>query len=349
MTNKGLNNFAHYYRVIWGISSIIIAFVGCTVSQSNVLEYESTIASEQIASEGEAMVVSPSATTALLETLENTPVVTSTPGIVPKQTSTEIALPTDTKTATAIPTATPTPAPTLTPLPTIPPQQVGEIFNDFMKNNGNCVLPCWWGFEVGKTPIEHIEQLYTSLGASITKRNYADNKSRLTALFVDPQIEDGIQVRHMFHAQNDILTEAEIQLNILPNYQIEPILKQLGQPSEIWMWTIPESFEGFLPADFLLYFPEHGVLIGYQTDATKDESFINVCFDKQGAGTLFLWDPNDDKEFAERANESSELTLEGHRPLAEVSNWDIKKFYTVLTDPAHTECLETPSELWTSP
>ena len=62
-----------------------------------------------------------------------------------------------------------------------------------------------------------------------------------------------------------------------------------------------------------------------------------------------IWDPKRDKGFIERANESSELTVEGHRPLAEVSNWDVEQFYTILTDPTPSECLETPSNLWSLP
>jgi len=79
-----------------------------------------------------------------------------------------------------------------------------------------------------------------------------------------------------------------------------------------------------------------------------------VCFDKSGGATLLLWnpsvwDPDGTKSIVDRANEGgTAFTLEGF-PIEEVSNWDTTQFYTILTDPTRSECLETPSNLWPPP
>lgn len=223
-----------------------------------------------------------------------------------------------------------------------------------MGSNGGCVLPCWWGFEPGITSIEYIEQLYTSLGASITTRDFENGRSRITMLFVDSKIENGEQVHHTFRAQDGTLIEVEIEVNIYPEYQIEPILQRLGQPSEVWMWTIPDAFEGVLPASIKLYFPTRGVLVSYAVFAERIDDIVQVCFDERGSTILLLWEPtiwdiDKNKGFVERANDSSNFTLQGERPIDEVSNWDAEQFYTILTDPTRSECLETPSNLWTAP
>lgn len=202
--------------------------------------------------------------------------------------------------------------------------------------------------------MDRVRQFYRSFGTFISEQVGRNGISVLYAKFEDPQIENGIQVRHTFVAQNDVVIEAEIELESNPNYQIESILQRLGLPSEVWMWTIPDPYQGVLPADFLLYFPKQGVLVGYRTNAIKMEDAVNVCFDGRGGATILLWNPtvwnpDGNKGFIERASESSELTLGGHRPIDEVSNWDVDQFYTVLSDPAHSACLETPSNLWSSP
>ena len=155
----------------------------------------------------------------------------------------------------------------------------------------------------------------------------------------------------MFRVQDGIVIEAEIQVVSQPNYQIKPILQRLGPPSEVWMWAIPEPFQGSLPTRFRLYFPEQGILLLYGTGGVRIDEEVNVCFDRRGGAILRLWNPaiwdtEGTKGFVERANDSSALTLEGDRPIEDVSNWNAEQFYTILTDPTRSDCLQTPADLW---
>lgn len=223
-----------------------------------------------------------------------------------------------------------------------------------MNSNGDCELPCWWGFHLGNASTDSVRQFYISLGAYIFEQQYSNGYSAIEALFVDPQIEDGTQVSHKFLVQDGIVIEAETHVGIKPNYQIQPLLQQLGQPSEIWIWTIPEPYEGILPTRIRLYFPEQGILVLYATAGENINDSVHICFDELGGTALYLWNPmiwapDGDKGIVDRTNTtSSAFTLEGN-PIEEVSNWNVEKFYTTLVDPNHTECLETPSNLWRSP
>jgi hypothetical protein len=281
--------------------------------------------------------------------------VTPTPSATPLPSSTPTAIATRKPTSTATLTRTLTPTPAWTPLPTVAPQQRGELYNELMSTNGGCALPCWWGFELGVAALDQIRQFYTVFDAFITEQAGLNGASVLYITFADPQIEDGRQVRHTFVAQDSIVIEAEIQVWYDLNYQIEPLLQQLEQPSELWMWTIPDAYEGVLPANFLLYFPESGVLAGYAVFAERVDDVVRACFDERGATALRLWDPTvwdpaGDKGLVERANESgSTFSLDGYFPIEEASNWDAGQFYSVLTDPNRTECLQTPSSLWSPP
>ena len=221
------------------------------------------------------------------------------------------------------------------------------------------MLPCWWGFELGVTTLGEVRQFYTAFNTYITEQSRADGITILTAKFVDPQIENGNQVVHSYVAKDDIVIEAQIPVINLPQYQIESLLQLLGKPSEVRMLTRTDPVEGLsstrLPARFFLYFPKKGVFVSYSTGGIMDENSINICFDVDNGETLRLWspniwDPNDDKSFDDRLKASREALLyPDYRPLDEVSNWDVEQFYTILSDPAHSECLETPSELWSPP
>ncbi|MCB0033519.1 MAG: hypothetical protein KDE51_05860 [Anaerolineales bacterium] len=343
-------NLAVYLWLLMGL--IMLICTNCVATESNSLESEDTISSSDAVPTIIMTTIAPSVTHTATNTSTPTPISMNT------STPTQIATKTQEAIDTLVPTSTliaiETLEPILTPLPTILPEGRGQVYNELMSTNKGCMLPCWWGFELGETTIQQVEQFYSSFDASTTVRAFSNGRSRLTALFVDPQIEDGIQIRHMFRAQDNIVIEAEIQVIYSANHQIESFLQQFKQPSEVWLRTIPEPFEGVLPVSLRLYFPNQGILVSYAVFGELVNDNVQVCFNDTG-GTIYLlwdpaiWNPNGDKGFIERTNESSELTLEGHRPIDEISNWDIEQFYTILSDPNHTECLQTPSEFWSSP
>lgn len=281
---------------------------------------------------------------------ESTPINTTNPVTIAAQQPTQsVELST-----TPLSTIPPSPQPTLTPFPTVSPHQRGQLYDELMTTNNGCQLPCWWGLELGKSTFEEVIQLYQQFDPAITIQEYADGYSIITILFVDPEIEDGVQTRHMLTILNGILIEAEIQVRKYERFSPTSLMQEFGQPSEVWLWTIPEPFEGVLPADFLVYYPDHGILSGYRELADTLGENVQVCLNGTGNSTLLLWnpdiwDPEGTKGFIERTNASSELTLEGHQRIEDVSNWDEEVLYTNVLDPNSTECLETPSNLWTSP
>lgn len=203
--------------------------------------------------------------------------------------------------------------------------------------------------------MEEVRQFYETFDASLIEQTGNAGRSALYVTFVDPKIEAGTQVRHLFRIQDGTVIEVEAQVRRQPDYQIEPLLQQLGLPAEIWMWTIPETYEGILPASFRLYYPEQGVLVAYAVEGARVDDAVQVCFDGLGSVILrlwdpFIWDPDGAKGFVDRANETSELGFDrDFYPIEEVSNWNVERFYTILTAPSHSACLETPSNLWSPP
>jgi hypothetical protein len=207
---------------------------------------------------------------------------------------------------------------------------------------------------LGESSIDVVRQYYARFEPLIREQTFSDEMASIDVLFQNPQIEHGIQVRHAFLAQDGVVIEAMIELDWHPYYQIEPLLGRLGQPDEIWLRTIPNFREGVLPMYFLLFYPEKGVLISYAIDGERDDYHVRGCFNGLGGVILWLWepliwDPNGDKGFLERTDRGVYSLADGYQPIEEVSNWDAEHFHYVLSDPGHTECLETPAELWPEP
>lgn len=349
MKRKEINHVINYYYwLVLGLFLVVlISITSCSVAQSGGQGNESVISVTSLPTATTATVIPPTATLAPSATQTQTVTATPSPSGTPSATAT--FTPSPSVTLPSIPTS----APTLTPLPTVLPQQRGQVYSELMDNNGGCPLPCWWGFEMGATRIEDVIQLYMTFDTVVTKQTGNKGISAYYITFADPQIENGAQVDHIFIARDDIVIEALIDADD-PSYQIEPLLQKLGEPTDIWMWTIPEPYQGILPARFRLYFPERGVFVLYATGGMKVDDNVQVCFDELGGVTLLLWDPviwdpNGTKGIVDRSNEGgTAFTLEGF-PIEEVSNWDAEQFYTILTDPTHSECLETPSNLWPPP
>lgn len=283
------------------------------------------------------------------------PLPSTTPTVLPSATPLPTQTATLKPTRTTMPTETVTsPSPSLTPLPTIQPSQRGERYTELMTTNDNCQLPCWWGLEMGISTIDEVVQLYEPFDPVITIQDYPEGYAIVTIQFIDPNITGDIQTRHMFTILNGILIEAEIQVGKYENFTPASLMAQFGQPSEVWLWTIPKPYQGLLPASFRFYFAEQGILTAYAESARNVGENVEVCLNGNGGSILLLWrpeiwNPDGSKGFMDRANASAELTLEGHQPISEVSNWDAEALYTNLLNPDSTECLETPSNQWSPP
>lgn len=348
--NKFNHSIGRYFLIFEAV--LILIFTRCSTPQTNNRENNVFVSNTPVI-EADSVTIIPLTTTSTKVAL--TPLSTASVTLISSETPAAISSPTTATIPASTPPTLPTLTPTLTPLPTISAQQRGQIYADLLSSNRNCELPCWWGFELGDTTLDEIQQFYGTFDVSFSEWAENDENIIFTVLFEDSQIENGTQVRHIFRVQNGIVLEAEIEIVFDQNYQIQSLLPRLGQPSEVWMWTVSESYEGILPVRFRAFFPQSGVFIVFSTGAVKIDETIRVCFDKREGAIILLWrptiwDPNGSKGIMDRASESinAAFALEGF-PIQEVSNWDTAQFYTILTDTTHSECLETPSTLWSPP
>jgi hypothetical protein len=93
----------------------------------------------------------------------------------PRETSTMFPNPTYTVTARPAATSALTPLPpsatatlTLTPFPTLGEAERDQVLEEYMKTNGNCVLPCFWGFNSGEISWSDVRVFLQHMNLKIT-------------------------------------------------------------------------------------------------------------------------------------------------------------------------------------
>jgi hypothetical protein len=280
------------------------------------------------------------------------------PTPTPPATATNTITPTPTATSTIAPTETPspTPRPTWTPLPTIAPESRPEAYYELLENNGGCELPCWWGFELGATTVDDVAQFYTKFDQYMSFQEEGKGYTAIYITFTDPGIENGWQTEHRFLAEDGIVVKANIIIGQHSYYQLEPLLQRFGSPAEVWMRTISDYEEdGRVPFIYTLYYPEHGILLDtghFSAGAGTDTNMLVDCFEREDSLRIVMWDvasldPAHEQFILDNSIGLPETQGEYvQRPIAEVSNWNTDMFFTVLSDPSRTDCLETLSEIW---
>ena len=134
-------------------------------------------------------------------------------------------------------TAVPNLMPSSTPSPTDKPERVTEFVHEMMETNGECDLPCWWGFTPGET-------------------SWTELRARLTAagVFIEGEWLDlspwkditGNSIVVQFRRDKDIVEEIQIHCEMDPDvifvdgmvdvcgeYALPSSLSRFGVPSQV--------------------------------------------------------------------------------------------------------------------
>jgi hypothetical protein len=256
-----------------------------------------------------------------------------------------------TSTATSRPTLTPTLAPTLTA------DEEKTVVLSLLQDNAGCRLPCWWGFTPGETKWQAAQTFFLSLGKKIPGGS-DDGSSSYGVAFDVPQHQLFLRQSYIVREDEtiDMITilalgspgyEKEFAED-LDNYLLSQLLTTYGQPSQVLLQTYLAP-NGTYPFHLLLYYPEQGIMVRYIDLAERDGEILRFC-PKQPGITLWLWSP----ERRMTIMDIAVIGLEGFpedevayfRPVDEVTEMSIERFYQTFAQPADDTCLETPADLW---
>ncbi|MCL4266473.1 MAG: hypothetical protein KJ069_24960 [Anaerolineae bacterium] len=270
-------------------------------------------------------------------------------------------------TATILPTSTPTPITISTPLPQEAPTVLPTLSSDEAKtfvleltqNNGDCLLPCFWGFMPGKTDWQTAEPLlatfayqihYGSSDGTFSDTPDGDSFTAWVYLYF-PEISP-VPISYVFTVQDGIITMIEAHILPTPSYALPTILDTYGQPDEVWLLTAKAPREGFLGFTLTLFYGQQGFMMTYGSQGAIEEGKVKSClpattFDEM---VLATWSPLEEMTYEEAVNRTTSFgTTEYERSLEEAAGMSVATFYEIFKDTEESVCLETPTELWPGP
>ena len=282
--------------------------------------------------------------------------------------------------ATAKPGKTP-PIVTSTSKPTPSNDELVFLVTELLKTNGECSLPCLWGFRPDNAQsIEFqlfVESFY-EVDTDETNINVlkSDEYVILTIGFLKNDTHVMVQLsiagnereilRMTAWSMGDFGITAEGGLDLRPiygsqdfsetteRYSLPSILREFGHPDDILIATWSDDPERpditARPFSLVLTYLEKGIFIEYVM--LREINGGNYIGCPNGAHIyLGVWSPERDLTLPYLASKIgsviSEINTNYFKSIDEVSGFDVDQFYVNFSDADNRLCIETPAELWT--
>jgi hypothetical protein len=239
-----------------------------------------------------------------------------------------------------VPDATFTPTRLSTALPTLPPEEAEKFVLQLLDTNGNCQLPCWWGWIVpGKARWEDVNRF---LQRFATKVNDAGENNGLVSYGVYFSVPDTIDMSKELIATFEVRDGIVEQILVGQPYALTDLLQENGKPTDILLEVSDDTFEAFSSVGkftLVLFWRDKGILTVYEGRIDKTQP-LSLCMNKldNRAPSMWLWDPTKKKTIEEVGGE----LLFGTPPfqpkfhtLQKVIDIDIDTFYNTYSNPTN--------------
>lgn len=280
---------------------------------------------------------------------------TSAPRI-PEATVTSTTLPTLTPELIEIPLEqSPTPdehTPTVAVTATWNLQQVLEYVRELLTDNAECVLPCWWGIEPGKTTWQMAEAILSPLALQIGAPRRVSSQIAYDVLIPVPPDIFPTRLLHRYVVQDGIVQRMEVMLGDLAAYRLPELLAKLGEPNEVWIETYARKREGSLPFLIVLYYPDQGVLASFGIEADVEDGYVVACPQTSLASYLVLWSPVSLLPIEEAVDDTLWLgpfEQWQYKRLETVTDLDSGSFFETFRTPNSSTCIQSEATQWPMP
>jgi hypothetical protein len=253
-----------------------------------------------------------------------TPIVT-----LPSLTSTQN--PTISPTPT-LPEMTPTQTIRATPLPTLLPEDAENLVLQLLEINGDCKLPCWWGFIVpGKTKWEDTNRFLQTFATKVRLNSEKNGLQLWTAYFTVP---NAVRLSEELIASINVRDGIVEQLLVGQPYALTDLLQENGKPDDVRLEISGDTFEAFSSEGrfkIVLFWEDKGILAVYRGRIEKTNP-LKLCMNKieKEAPVFWLWDPARQRTMEEVGGEllfGTPPFLPKFHLLQEVINIEIEDFF----------------------
>jgi hypothetical protein len=284
----------------------------------------------------------------------------------------------NTQTPTVVPAFTLTPAHISEPTPaiisTFPIEEARIRLLELLSNNGNCRLPCLWGFTPGESNLEKLKNTLSQFGQIYSQQNFYSEFSwnnqtgGISFGFTDKNIEVIGEFGHTKSPRNETLTLHAVGPRFeTPNsfsplverfeyYLLPQILSNYSQPSEVIVGPYPfdpDRPNDWLPMNLGLFYPDQGFYIEYvMTKLTKGKYFVS-CPAQPVEISIVVWNATEPKSLLDIAklyppfwgiNENN--LNEYYRSIGQALSMTSGEFYQKFRNASPTDCIMAPISLW---
>ncbi len=224
-----------------------------------------------------------------------------------------------------------------------------------LKNNGNCLLPCWWGITPGVTKWAVANQFLATFAKSITQGGIYEVPQDqgvylATNYAVDTVLGTSPQETHVIYEVIDGVVDL---IYVYPDgtfwhFQLNQILTTYGKPSEVWVDAEPGSPAGDV-FHLYVFYRLQGFIANYDDyPMTKSGNILRSCPNSSGP-TLKLWVPGQRQTFY--SAEWGPGTSAGPsyaRPLEVATGMTIDTFFQTFKTLDTSQCLKAPVDIWSN-
>lgn len=267
-----------------------------------------------------------------------------------------------------------TPILTSTPtiIPALPVEEAQARLLDLLDNNNNCHPPCLWGITPGKSSFQDAQiilaplsglsyfvslnpsgpgdisprytqgnfEIYTSVAFLTNSNSYIVNYISFNAEAHRLLAEGGYE-----DVYNSKFFGEKVSAYALPN-----ILSGQGVPSSVMIATNggPLTRGGTGGFDILLLYPDQGILINYTTQMDIIGTNVRGC-PSNAHVEMELYPSRHSESFFELLKETYwGSMINSYEPLDAATSISVDEFYQIFSEPTD-KCIETPISLWPTP
>ncbi len=245
-------------------------------------------------------------------------------------------------TQTGVPTSTS--SPTLRPKPTLGPTAVVLAVEQYLKTNGNCQPPCFWGISPEKSTFEEALAFFNHIGGGgLVKENYKGQVYFYTNSF--RARNQTLPVDLILNIQSGVVQSMEIFVGGFYEpgvtredwsaYSLKNILSSYGVPSYVG-FAIDSPHEppydtGLVGYTYVLYFEQTNVVYFYQGGQIKAGNIIRICplsSDEYASGLWLFLGKNPYGDFKQWVD------------MTEATSLKVEDFYTRFVDGDEKSCID---------
>jgi len=226
-----------------------------------------------------------------------------------------------------------TQTPSLTPLSTLSEDDAQNLILRLLSENGDCYLPCYWGFSIGETRYGEVRQLLNSISSDLISSKKAIGILYRTTGGPSPGYSE-------FGFKDDVLESIyAYEIGTEVNHEISRLLSSLGKPVDVYLSVFRIS-SGDKPFYLIIFYPFKGIMAIYKGNAILRNGEFHSCPQNIGP-ELTIWDPE------------IEYTIEDIDPFGDIeqiyslefmTGLSNQEFFEIYSDPENNLCLVTDAE-----